>query len=56
MSSTPAKLAKPQLRGLLHNQIKKNFIGLGVVVLVAGVYMRFVFGDGRKRAYANFYR
>nr|CAI5842771.1 unnamed protein product [Callosobruchus analis] len=58
MSSTEVtgKLPKPQLRSLLHSQIKRNLLLAGISVLIAGCYMRFVYGDGRKKAYANFSR
>ncbi|KAJ8925889.1 hypothetical protein NQ315_009741 [Exocentrus adspersus] len=56
MSEVSPKVAKPQLRGLLHTQIKKNLLLTGISVVVAAVYMRFVFGDQRKRNYAEFYK
>ncbi|XP_057663368.1 cytochrome c oxidase subunit 6C-like [Diorhabda carinulata] len=55
MSELPERIPKPQMRGLLHSLIKKNLILTGISVLIAGGYMRFVYGDGNKRAYANFY-
>lgn len=51
-----AKLAKPVMRGLLHKQIKKNLIAVGISVTLAGLYMKFVYGDGNKRAYVDFYK
>ncbi|CAH0551792.1 unnamed protein product [Brassicogethes aeneus] len=49
-------LKKPQMRSLLHQQIKKNLALVGISVLAAGIYMRFIFGDGRKQKYADFYK
>lgn len=51
-----AKLPKPQLRGLLNRQIRVNLILTGFSCLAAGLYMRFVYGDGQKRKYAEFYK
>ncbi|XP_072385874.1 cytochrome c oxidase subunit 6C-like [Diabrotica undecimpunctata] len=48
-------LPKPQMRGLLHSTIKRNLILTGITVVLSGCYMRFIYGDGNKRAYANFY-
>ncbi|XP_074030645.1 cytochrome c oxidase subunit 6C-like [Leptinotarsa decemlineata] len=56
MSEVTGKLPKPQMRSLLHSQIKRNLFWCGISVLIAGSYMRFVFGDGRKRVYAEFYK
>ncbi|XP_019868697.1 cytochrome c oxidase subunit 6C [Aethina tumida] len=54
--SEVGKLKKPQMRGLLHAQIKKNLTLAFISVVAAGCYMRFVYGDGQKKAYADFYR
>lgn len=56
MSEVTAKVSKPVMRRLLHNQIGKNLLATGVSVVIAGLYMRFVFGDGNKKDYANFYK
>nr|CAH7743791.1 unnamed protein product [Callosobruchus chinensis] len=58
MSSTEVsgKLPKPQLRSLLHSQIKRNLFFIGISVVIAGCYMKFVYGDNRKKAYADFFR
>ncbi|XP_018579698.1 cytochrome c oxidase subunit 6C-like [Anoplophora glabripennis] len=56
MSEVTTKISKPNMRRLLYNQIKKNLIATGVSVLIAGVYMRFVFSDNNRRDYANFYK
>ncbi|VEN39216.1 unnamed protein product [Callosobruchus maculatus] len=58
MSSTEVtgKLPKPQLRSLLHSQIKRNLLLTGISVIIAGCYMRFGYGDSRKKAYADFFR
>ncbi|KAG5877035.1 hypothetical protein JTB14_006516 [Gonioctena quinquepunctata] len=56
MSDVAGKLPKPQMRSLLHAQIKKNLVFVGISVLAAGCYMRFVYGNGNKRAYADFFK
>ncbi|CAH1116864.1 unnamed protein product [Phaedon cochleariae] len=56
MSELVGKIPKPQMRSLLHRQIKRNLLICGIGVAIAGSYMRFVYGDGQKRAYAEFYR
>lgn len=52
----PVRLPKPQIRSLLNARIKTNLILVGISCLVAGCYMKFVFGADRKRAYAEFYK
>lgn len=54
--ATEKRIPKPQMRGLLHTQIKKNLIAAGISVFIAGCYMKFVFGNGRKKAYIEFYK
>ncbi|KAJ8944952.1 hypothetical protein NQ318_013100 [Aromia moschata] len=56
MSEITAKVAKPQMRRLLHNQIRTNIIATGVSVLIAGLGMKFLFGDKNKSDYVNFYK
>lgn len=51
-----SKVAKPQLRGLLAGQIKKNIIFAAAVATVAAIAQKILVNDNRKRAYAEFYR
>lgn len=51
-----ATLAKPQMRGLLTDQIKKN-LGIATVLSLATMFCyKFAVGDVRKNKYAEFYR
>jgi len=54
--STKMSIAKPQLRGLLQNQIKKNLIISGVLVTALVVAVKFLRNDPKKRDYAEFYK
>lgn len=54
--SAVAKAGKPQLRGLLHSQIKKNIILAFVVASITAVGQKVFINDERKRAYADFYK
>lgn len=56
MAGEVGKVSKPQLRGLLQNQIKRNIIIAASVAAVAAVIQKFVYNDGRKSVYANFYK
>ncbi|EFA07587.1 cytochrome c oxidase subunit 6C [Tribolium castaneum] len=56
MGEQVARIPKPQMRGLLHSQIKRNLILTGISCTIAGLYMKFVFGNSRKNAYAEFYK
>ncbi|KAL1497574.1 hypothetical protein ABEB36_008510 [Hypothenemus hampei] len=49
-------LPRPQLRGLLHTQIKRNLIGVGISVIVAGAYVYFIRNQNRKKLYEDFYK
>ncbi|XP_070505454.1 cytochrome c oxidase subunit 6C-like [Chironomus tepperi] len=49
-------VAKPQLRGLLQNQIKKNLIISGVLVTALVVAVKVLRNDPKKRDYAEFYK
>ena len=51
-----AVLAKPQLRNLLHNSIKKHIIIAGIVAASTGVAVKTLVNDRRKAAYAEFYK
>ncbi|KAK9873849.1 hypothetical protein WA026_002206 [Henosepilachna vigintioctopunctata] len=50
------KIPKPQMRGLLKTQITKNLIGCAILCTASVLYMKFVYGDGNKRRYAEFYK
>ncbi|XP_075985300.1 cytochrome c oxidase subunit 6C-like [Anticarsia gemmatalis] len=49
-------IAKPQMRGLLNGQIKKNLIISLVLAGISGVAFKQLVGTERKRKYAEFYR
>ncbi|CAG9802937.1 unnamed protein product [Chironomus riparius] len=49
-------IAKPQLRGLLQNQIKKNLLISGVFVTVVMVAVQVFRNEPKKRDYAEFYK
>lgn len=50
-----AKLAKPEMRGLLTKQIKMNLAIAGVLSLSTASAYKFLVADKRKRTYAEFY-
>ncbi|KAG5334093.1 COX6C oxidase, partial [Acromyrmex charruanus] len=52
--STP--IAKPQLRGLLTSQIKKNLVSMLVISISAGLAYKIFVADKRKKRYAEFYK
>lgn len=54
--SQVATVKKPQLRGLLHSQIKKNLIVAIGLCIVAGVAHRFAVVEPRRNKYAEFYK
>lgn len=54
--SEVATLKKPQLRGLLHSQIKKNLIVAIGLCIAAGVVHRFTVVEPRRKRYADFYK
>lgn len=56
MSGEVGKASKPQLRGLLQSQIKRNIIVAATVAALAALYQKFVYNDGQKRIYADFYK
>ncbi|RZC33261.1 COX6C domain containing protein [Asbolus verrucosus] len=56
MSEEAGKIPKPLMRGMLHSQIKRNLIITGINCILAGCYMKFIFGNGRKAKYAEFYK
>ncbi|XP_013147036.1 PREDICTED: cytochrome c oxidase subunit 6C-like [Papilio polytes] len=49
-------IAKPQMRGLLNNVIKRNLIIALTMAGVAGFSFKQLVGNARKRRYAEFYR
>nr|ABR27900.1 cytochrome c oxidase [Triatoma infestans] len=56
MSSAVSTSVKPQLRGLLHSQIKRNLI-IGLVLSISsGFLFKTFIGDARKKQYAEFYK
>lgn len=56
MSDAVSKVGKPQLRGLLQNQIKKNLIVAITLCIAAGIGVKFFINDVRKAKYAEFYK
>ncbi|XP_044263864.1 cytochrome c oxidase subunit 6C-1-like [Tribolium madens] len=56
MSDSVSKAAKPQLRGLLHNQIKRNLIVAIGMCITAAVAQKIFVNDHRKQVYAEFYK
>ncbi|KAJ3648652.1 hypothetical protein Zmor_020440 [Zophobas morio] len=56
MSDAVSKTPKPQLRGLLHNQIKRNLIWACGMCFVAAVAQKFLVNDHRQNIYAEFYK
>lgn len=50
------KAVKPQMRGLLHEQIKKNLFFAFVVAGIAATCQKIFMNDSRKKAYAQFYK
>lgn len=48
--------ARPILRGLHNATIKRNLIVAGVLMAVAGLSIKFLRNDPRKRDYAEFYK
>jgi cytochrome c oxidase subunit 6c len=51
-----ATLAKPKMRGLLTDQIKKNLVVATVLSFSTMLSYKFLVADKRKIAYAEFYR
>lgn len=49
-------IEKPQLRGLLQLQIKRNIIGMAVVSISSALMYKIFIADARKKRYANFYK
>jgi cytochrome c oxidase subunit 6c len=56
MADEIGKIPKPQMRGLLNAQIKRNLALTAVTCTLAGLYMKFIFGNGRKNVYAEYYK
>ena len=47
---------KPQLRGLLHKQIKRDMVMTAIVSLTGGAMWWFLVALPKRRAYDNFYK
>ncbi|XP_019873236.1 cytochrome c oxidase subunit 6C-like [Aethina tumida] len=56
MAKDVVKSNKPQLRGLLQNQIKKNLALAVGMCFVAAVAQKIWINDERKKVYAEFYK
>ncbi|RZC36257.1 cytochrome c oxidase subunit 6C-1, partial [Asbolus verrucosus] len=56
MADKVSKVVKPQLRGLLHNQIRMNLIVAGVMCFAAAVAQKVFVNDNRKKVYGEFYK
>lgn len=56
MSGAVSKVVKPQLRGLLHQQIKKNILIAFIVAGTVATLQKIFINDERKRVYAEFYK
>ncbi|XP_012536776.1 cytochrome c oxidase subunit 6C [Monomorium pharaonis] len=51
-----AEIAKPQLRGLLMTQIKKNIVGMLIVSFGVAYAYKVLVADKRKQRYTEFYK
>lgn len=49
-------LKKPQLRGLLQTQIKRNLLVCAVFSISVGAAIKFLIAEPRKQRYAEFYK
>lgn len=49
-------MAKPQMRGLLNGQIKKNLIVSLTLAAISGIAFKQFVANERKKKYAEFYR
>ncbi|CAH1959593.1 unnamed protein product [Acanthoscelides obtectus] len=56
MSGSVGKAAKPQLRGLLHQQIKRNILLAAAVATAAAVVQKVFVNNPRMQVYADFYK
>ncbi|KAK9511195.1 hypothetical protein O3M35_005802 [Rhynocoris fuscipes] len=56
MASAVAKIPKPQLRGLLRAQTKRNIAIAMVLSAIGGFAVKTFLGDARKKQYADFYK
>ncbi|CAH0559687.1 unnamed protein product [Brassicogethes aeneus] len=56
MSGAVSKANKPQMRGLLQSQIKRNLVFAIGLCTAAAVLQKVFYNDGRKRAYSEFYK
>ncbi|CAO1383826.1 unnamed protein product [Diamesa serratosioi] len=55
-AATSSGLPKPALRGFHNATIRRNLIVAGVLVVAAGVSVKFLINDPKKRDYAEFYK
>merc|ERR1712243_128422 len=51
-----SRLAKPKMRGLLTDQIKKHLLVSTVLSVLSAYAYKVMVGDPRKQTYAEFYR
>ena len=51
-----SRLAKPKMRGLLTDQIKKHLLVSSVLSVLSAYAYKVMVGDPRKQTYAEFYR
>eukprot|EP00088_Acartia_fossae_P052715 TRINITY_DN5968_c0_g1_i1.p1 TRINITY_DN5968_c0_g1~~TRINITY_DN5968_c0_g1_i1.p1 ORF type:complete len:103 (+),score=37.15 TRINITY_DN5968_c0_g1_i1:42-311(+) len=56
MSGAVTKLAKPAMRGLYLQQIKRNVLGATVFSLATSTAWYFLINKARRDNYANFYK
>ncbi|KAJ8984218.1 hypothetical protein NQ317_011128 [Molorchus minor] len=56
MAGEVGKASKPQLRGLLKSQIKRNIIVIASITAVIAVAQKVFINDQRKKVYAEFYK
>lgn len=56
MSQTVLKAAKPQLKGLLRKDIKRNLIITFVITGFVGTIWKTCFANKHKQMYADFYK
>lgn len=54
--SSAGRLAKPQLRGHLHDAMKRALWQSGGVALATALAYKYLVAEPRKRRYAEFYR
>lgn len=55
MSGAVSKVTKPQLRGLLQSNIKRNLVVAVTVATAAAFAQKFIVNEPRKELYRKFY-